>query len=864
MDDIRRKLAQIDRQLAGINLHEKIISTSPLLFVAAGLIAGIIIQDKFDLPVPVWLILLVLLTATVIIFFILRQASTYCRFVLAYLALLCFVCLGAVRLTDYHQPSAGDIRNYVTDERQLATIRGLIVTEPHINRYEDWKFAKFVPTDPSSSFYLVVDEVETVQGWTKANGTVQVLVDEPVFDLTIGDYIRMYCWLDRFKPPTNPGQFDTANYLAGRNVFIGATVNSRDAIELQTNRSAGIFTRLKTKLRQIASEALLSDLQPEDAGRGLLQALLLGYRRDIDSKTYQAFREMGLLHFISLSGLHLGILFMIIWWLCKTTGLMKPARAIVCMIALTVFLLIVPARAPTVRAAVIVYVFCLSFFFRRHPNPINTLSLAAIILLMVRPTQLFEAGWQLSFATVLGILMFTDKFSDFFQDNIEKLFRRKKSQQITSGQRTAKIIIDKVILLFSIGFAAWLGGAGILLYHFYAINPLTCIWTVLVFPLVAAILTLGFFKMILFFILPTLSFVLGYIIIFLSEVLIRIVIFIADLDISQILIGRVPLILILFYYGIILFAGFAYFRRPLVKRVISATAIIGIIISLGLVKWERMYRDNLILTCLDVGHGQAIMVQLPGRANILFDAGSMYRSDIGRRIVMPFMNYIGTNRIDAVVISHNDVDHINGIPEIVEYCEINRIYANDDFFDKADQWGTAAFLRECLNETGHKIERLEKNLTLSNEANITMLWPHKEINSDVQLSDNDKSLVSLIEFAGKKILLCSDIEKFAQNKLMRLYPELKVDVVFVPHHGSINTLEPDFLRYLNADILICSCGLSQYQNAGNISPNPPDNSHPVKIFYTYKDGAVTVSIDKKGTICSDIFRKTPGHLSRAD
>jgi len=848
MDDIRRKLAQIDKQLAGINLHEKIISTSPLLFVAAGLIAGIIIQDRFDLPIPVWLILLVLLAAIVVIFFVLRQSSTYCRFVLAYLALLCFVCLGAVRLTNYHQPKPGDIRNFVTEERQLATVRGLIVTEPHINSYKDWKFARFVHSDPSSSFYLTVDEVETIHGWKKGTGTVRVLVDEPVLDLRAGDYIRMYCWLDRFKPPTNPGQFDTANYLAGRNVFIGASVKSRDAIELQTNHPVGIFSRFKTKLRLAASKALLSDLQQESAGRGLLQALLLGYRRDIDSKTYRAFRETGLLHFISLSGLHLGILIGIIWWFCKTAGLMKPARAIVCMIALTVFLLIVPARAPTLRAAVIVYIFCLSFFFRRHPNSINTLSLAAVILLLARPTQLFEAGWQLSFATVLGILLFTDKISTFLQDNVDKLFWRQKSQQVDSSKRTAKRIIDKVVILFSVGFAAWLGGAGILLYHFYTITPLTSIWTIMVFPLVGAILTLGFFKMIMFFILPTLSFVLGYIIAFLSGILIWIVQRIADLDISQILIGRVPLVLILFYYGIILFAGFAYFRRPLIKKVVLATAILGIILSLGMIKRHRTHRDNLILTCLDVSHGQAILVQLPGRANILFDAGSMYKRDIGRRIVAPFMDYCGTNRIDAILISHNDIDHINGIPEIAQYCKVGRVFANDDFFDKADRWGTATFLCECLNETGHKIERLDKNLNLSSKANITILWPCEKIIYDIQLSDNDKSLVSLIEFAGKKILLCSDIEKFTQNELMRLYPELKVDIVVVPHHGSASTLQDGFLEYLDANFLICSCSRGQYRGANNISLNLFDDSEAAKMFYTYRDGAITIFIDKQGGI----------------
>ncbi len=159
-------------------------------------------------------------------------------------------------------------------------------------------------------------------------------------------------------------------------------------------------------MRQTATQALLGNLSLEDRSRGLLEALLLGYRGHIDSTTYRAFRKTGLLHFISLSGMHLGILVGIIWWLCKTAGLTKPARAIICIIAIGVFLLIVPPRAPTLRAAVICLVFCLSFFFRRKSNSLNTLSLAAITLLLIRPTNLFEAGWQLSFASVLGLILF--------------------------------------------------------------------------------------------------------------------------------------------------------------------------------------------------------------------------------------------------------------------------------------------------------------------------------------------------------------------------------------------------------------------------------------------------------------------------
>jgi len=234
MDDIQRKLALIDAQLAGRNIHKQIISTAPLLFVAVGLIAGILIQNTLSLSFSLWLILLALFAVTTVFLFTIQQSSstnhqspvTNYQYVAAHLALACFLCLGAIRLIAFNQPKPNDIRNLIVDKRKLATIRGLIVTEPYINKNQQWEFAKFKYTDPTSSFYLKIYEVGAVNHWAKVAGTVRVQVDGPVLDLKAGDYIQAYCWLDRFKGPTNPGQFNTAKYLARKNVYIAASIKS--------------------------------------------------------------------------------------------------------------------------------------------------------------------------------------------------------------------------------------------------------------------------------------------------------------------------------------------------------------------------------------------------------------------------------------------------------------------------------------------------------------------------------------------------------------------------------------------------------------------------------------------------------------
>ncbi|MHC4913231.1 MAG: ComEC/Rec2 family competence protein, partial [Planctomycetota bacterium] len=333
MDGVRRKLEFIDKQLAWRrDFHKQIVSTAPLLFAAAGLIAGIVVQSTLDLPMQLWLVLLGVCMIIALAFFILQsKKKAFVPHAIGYTALVCFACLGGIRLASFYRAKGDDIRNLVGDERSLATIRGVILTEPYVDK-QRWEFARFRQMDPGSSFYLKAGEVEAVDGWAKASGTVRVQVAEPVLDLKAGDYVQMYCWLDRFRGATNPGQFDTAKYLARKNVLVGATVKSRDGIEVLESNGSGIFTEAKRKLRDSANRALVGELSVEEQSRGLLEALLLGYRGNIDNETYRAFRKTGLLHFISLSGLHLGILMATVWWLSKAAGLLKRARAIICII----------------------------------------------------------------------------------------------------------------------------------------------------------------------------------------------------------------------------------------------------------------------------------------------------------------------------------------------------------------------------------------------------------------------------------------------------------------------------------------------------------------------------------------------------
>ena len=483
-----------------------------------------------------------------------------------------------------------------------------------------------------------------------------------------------------------------------------------------------------------------------------------------------------------------------------------------------------------------------SFIFRRRSNPFNSLALAAIVLLLMKPTGIFQPDWQLSFASVLGILMFCPLFFSLLR---EKTIDHPWFTDLVESRPFLHIAAFPIpYSMFSTSFTAWLSTVGITIYHFHTSQWLTSIWTVLVSPLIGLVSLLGYLKLIVALFLPSVSVVMGIIINWLSNWLIWIVKFLANLNVSEMLMGKTNVAVIILFYTLIVFAFFFRLRNPAIKKAICITVALALVATVAIPKWQRAHGDNLTVTVLDVGHGQAILAQMPGGGNILLDAGSQNRSDIGTRAVSPFLRYNGIGKIDALVIGHGDIDHINGIPEITGDIHAKAVYASKAF--SKDNRQTAKFLRGELQQIT-EINNLPQKF---GSSKIRVLWPIPDIQENNSISDNDKSVVTLIEYAGKRVLICSDIEKLAQNEIFCLYPDLKADVLIMPHHGSAKTTEPSFVDKTGAVVTIASCSESSYEKGQVIRPRPG-----LKSYYTGKDGAVTVCINKQGIINTTAFAK---------
>ena len=157
-------------------------------------------------------------------------------------------------------------------------------------------------------------------------------------------------------------------------------------------------------------------------------------------------------------------------------------------------------------------------------------------------------------------------------------------------------------------------------------------------------------------------------------------------------------------------------------------------------------------------------------------------------------------------------------------------------------------LEEFLESEDKELQPIPAKIEFSESAKITVLWPDEDIHDVNKISNNDISQVTLIEFAGVKILLCSDIGLLGQEQLLKKYPQLKADILLLPHHGSKKTLTPDFISRLEADIQIVSCGWKDYQRQSDSSK---------EILFTPRYGAVTITVGKNGNIKTETFSNHP-------
>lgn len=220
--------------------------------------------------------------------------------------------------------------------------------------------------------------------------------------------------------------------------------------------------------------------------RGFLNAALLGYRKNLDSKLKNSFRETGISHIIAISGLHLSLIILITWYICSRLNLSKRHTAVISIITCLFFLTLSGNRPSVLRASVVAVIYLSSILIYRESNFINSLGAAALLICIIEPMQIYDIGMQLSFTSVFFISNIMQETPELIQ-SMRPSFRLK----LNFWEYYLKSIPHKIILLLIVSVSAWLGVLPITVFYFHQVSIIGFIANLLIVPLMTFALAGG-------------------------------------------------------------------------------------------------------------------------------------------------------------------------------------------------------------------------------------------------------------------------------------------------------------------------------------------------------------------------------------
>ncbi len=561
----------------------------------------------------------------------------------------------------------------------------------------------------------------------------------------------------------NPHGFDYEAWLLERGIRATGYVREQGRNERLDAFVPGLMNKVHLLRAQVRDRYLRTlDTAPY---AGILVALAVGDQQSIASEQWEVFRRTGVAHLVSISGLHVSLVALMfggcvawVWRRVPMLCLRVPARkagALAGLLAATAYALMAGLGLPTQRALLMLSVVVLAMLTAREAQGSRVLALALLVVLLLDPRAVLSSGFWLSFGAVATILLV--------------LAGRLRAP---SGWRSA-IRIQLAITLATVPpLLALFNG-------FSLISPIANVWAI---PLVS------------FAIAP-------------AALIALLVPFAPVLELAH---GLVSVMMTGLEYLSAL--PWAMWQRPAVPTLLIALAVLSVLLLLlpngtparaaalllllPALLWSppRAGYGEFRVVMLDVGQGLSLHVQT-AHHDLVYDTGPRYgpTADAGSRVLLPYLAAIGVRRLDALIISHGDADHIGGAESVMSALPVDRLMLNPA--------ESHPHLSAMATSTEHCL------------AGQKWLWDgvwfeflHPAEGSQYARS-NDRSCVLRVGAAAGVVLLTGDIETLAERALLTRGPEaLRADVITAPHHGSRSSSSPAFVAATGASHVMYSVG----------------------------------------------------------
>ncbi|MBF0505859.1 MAG: ComEC/Rec2 family competence protein [Nitrospirae bacterium] len=613
-------------------------------------------------------------------------------------------------------------------------------------------------------------------------------------------------------------------------------------------------------LRERLNTAIKNSLSPGSAP--FIMALITGERGLLTKETNNYFSVTGLSHILHKAGLHFGLL--LFFFFQSTRFLVKalpyklfsvltlytsPSQiaALVCLPLMIGYLGISPPDFGTFRAFIMICFFLFGLLLERKRFWLNSLTAAVFLIVLYRPDSLTDLSFQLSFVSVLciGIVAGGEESRDKKNNSGDTLLNSselsKVSPELFSPElfpvfsRMRSSIVSYARSSVLITFAANAGTAPLIINSFHIFSIVSPLANLIVIPAVGfIILPLAFlssFAFLLFNVFPLYS-VLDA----LTSHVLSFVNYMGRWEFMAVSVPAFPAVLLIFFYAglgiytVTIHAG----RFPLFRSLLFPCAIAIVPMAIFLV-CSFSGKDRLSVTFLDVGQGDGAVIELPDRRTMIMDTG---KSGIQ---VGEFLRYRGINKIDALILSHPDNDHVGGAGYLLNNFKVHEIWDNSRMEYKEGFPGNA----------GHR--GLQRGDTIRGAGySIMALHPYRGFysGSGKRFDENNDSLLLRVQGAAASFLFTGDLEKEGEADAVHIGCWIKSTVLKVAHHGSRSSSSEIFINAVSPEIAVISAG----RNNSYGHPHPETLEvlsrcrARCRVFRTDREGAIKISEGDSGKV----------------
>lgn len=776
--------------------------------------------------------------------------ATYRRFPqkTTLLLLPLFLLIGVLYTNPYLQLPTNHIHIYnQIDQKQEASLIGILKQIPKRNSHK-------------TKLLIEVQQIQlaSLNAFTPSTGLLQLTINgEPLGNLIPGQRLLVHATLSPPNTFKTPGVFNYKNFLASQSIWLTGWIQSPSQItQLNELQHPPLYERIRfvpEKIRNDINQFLENAINTKTI-RGFYKAILIGDRTELSEVTLEKFKEAGCFHLLAISGMHLGLLGILIMaslsWLLKRSSwliLRFPVwkiTAFISLLPLSLYALITGFQPPVARAMIMVTVFIAAILANRQWSILTNISIAAFLILIWRPTTLYSISFQLSFAAVCSIALLYPQIHPL----LTKKIKPQNNLFINKLQRWT-------LTSLAISTIAMLGTAPFLLFYFNRISLLSPISTLLIAPLLCFwTLPIGLISLIFIPISPELAkylLDLGSWGINGTNILIN---FLAKLPYTNIWTATPSIAELLCYFSLLIGLAALKYHRTAKLLTIFASLFLVTIPTTGIIK-KQISRQTKV-NFLDVGQGNSSLLELPNNYNILIDGGGPKTEtfNVGKNIIAPFLWKKRITSLDDLIINHPHADHYNGLFFILNHFKPKTVWINGLDSQEPD-YKKLTLLAQKLGLSVKNVEintQFFKNdkAQLTNIADLHLNNQHLT-NIAAQNSGsyiNNQSLVLRLDCNNFSFLFPGDIEKISEEKLIAEKKNIDVDVLLAPHHGSRTSGSANFIKKVSPKYIVVSAGPFKPAFFPDKVRIREWNQKGINVLNTAKNGTTTFFVDDNNNL----------------